>query len=274
MTAPDETTKALDRSRVYPGLIDSHCHLDLVRHRGIDTRRLLENLANRGMGRIIDVSVRGDDLDTRMQDADSSLVFHTVGVHPSEAGEIDPATAVARIDRWASDPRVVAVGEIGLDAVRPGASPQVALRLFHSQIEAAARHGLPVVVHNRESDDAVFAALDGFPRPVVLHCFSSGTQTAERAAAAGYFCSFAGNLTFGKNDELRSAATRLPVDLLLVETDAPYLAPEPFRGRNSHPGLVGHTLERLADLRGVEPEWLATIVAANLDRAMPKSALP
>lgn len=188
-------------------------------------------------------------------------VFAALGVHPHQAGGED----VGRLDELRAllgNDRVVAVGETGLDFYRDYAPHDVQRRLFQSELELAGDLGLPVVVHSRAADEDTIDALAGFEGTVVLHCFSS-PRLLPAALERGYYVSFAGNVTFPNARDLRVAATRVPDDRLLVETDAPYLAPQPVRGRPNEPAHVVHTVAALAELRGMDADGLAAQIDAN-----------
>jgi TatD DNase family protein len=166
-------------------------------------------------------------------------------------------------------PGVVAVGETGLDFYRDRWTPDEQERAFRAHIDLSKRTDKTLVIHCRDAHDAVMQVLDdeGAPSRVVMHCFSGDVAYAKLCAERGFFCSFAGNITYKRNDDLRDAARALPDELLLVETDAPYLAPMPFRGKPNAPALVVHTARTLADVRGVEIAELEDLLEVNTNRA-------
>jgi TatD DNase family protein len=196
-------------------------------------------------------------------------VFATVGCHPTSAAGFDDAQA-QEVDRLAAHEKVRAIGETGIDYYREGASPEQQRRAFEAQVEIARDHGLPIVIHARDpegetsSTDDVFAILDaGADRlKVILHCFLAPWRV-EDAIERGWFCSFSGIVTFPAAGDLREAAERVPDDLILVETDAPYLAPQPVRGTPNEPAHVVSTAEKVAEVRGVSYEELERTVEAN-----------
>jgi TatD DNase family protein len=195
-------------------------------------------------------------------------VWAAVGVHPHDA---DGWTADDR--RWirelAAHPRVVAIGECGLDYYRGHSAPEAQRRAFAEQIALAREAGLPVVVHTRDAEEDTIAVLDreADGHPVVLHCFSMPSR-AEAVAERGWYASVAGQVTYPKSTELQEAVRRLPAERLLVETDSPYLAPVPRRGRPNRPANVAHTLRFVAGLRGVEAERLDAETTANAHRVL------
>ena len=189
-------------------------------------------------------------------------VWAVVGWHPHEAAEAD----VAALRPLLAAPRVVALGEVGLDFYRNNAPADVQRRVFDEQIDLANELGLPLVIHTRDADDETFPMLERARVPVVLHCFSSPQRLAEAASSAATCCPSQGNVTYPKARELQEAAARAPAELLLAETDSPYLAPVPLRGRPNAPLNVRHTVDFLAGLRGVEPEQLAEQIEHNAAR--------
>jgi TatD DNase family protein len=193
-------------------------------------------------------------------------VFAAIGVHPHDADGWSPADE-AWIRELAAHPRVVAVGECGLDFYRDHARPEAQRRAFASQIGIARDAGLPLVIHTRQATDETLAILaaeaDG--HPVVLHCFSM-PERLDEVTERGYMVSFAGQVTYNNAADLQAAARRAPADRLLVETDSPYLAPVPRRGRPNRPANAAHTLRFLATLRGVGAEDLDDLTTANAAR--------
>ena len=199
-------------------------------------------------------------------------VFAAVGVHPHDADGYRPGD-----DAWIRDlaghPKVVAIGECGLDFFRDHSSPQGQRRAFVAQIGLARETGLPVVIHTRDAAEETLAALqrEAEGLTVVLHCFSLSDHV-EEVVERGYVTSFAGQVTYPKATGLQAAARHVPLDRLLVETDAPYLAPVPRRGRPNRPANVAHTLRFVAALRGVAAEVLDAATTANAERVFPKLA--
>jgi TatD DNase family protein len=252
-------------------VVDTHAHLALCEP---DEDELVAAATAAGVGRILTVGL-GEDTNpgaVRAAEEDEG-VFAAVGRHPNSATGFDRAAAEA-LELLAERPEVVAIGETGLDFYRDRSEPEDQRRAFSAQISIARNAGKPVVIHLRDregSDDAVteaFATLaeqaDGVP--VVLHCFSAGPAWVERAAERGWYCSFAGNLTYPKAEPVREAAALVPEDRLLVETDSPFLSPQPMRGKPNQPANVVATAERLAEVRGVAYGELERTVEANAAR--------
>ncbi|MEX2973117.1 TatD family hydrolase [Streptomyces sp. C184] len=268
---------------------DSHTHLDMQRDSTVE--EALAKAASVGVTTVVQV---GCDLAGSRWAADTAAahdsVHATVALHPNEAPRIvlgDPDgwsrqgarepggdaaldTALAGIAELAALPQVRGVGETGLDYFRTGPEGMAAQeRSFRAHIEIAKRHDKALVIHDREAHDDVLRILreEGAPERVVFHCYSGDAAMAEICAAAGYFMSFAGNVTFKNARQLREALAVAPPELVLVETDAPFLTPAPYRGRPNAPYLVPVTLRAMAEVKVMTEDALATAVAANTARA-------
>jgi len=232
-------------------VIDTHAHLDAL---GEDPAEVVARARAAGVSRILTVgTAQAVDLADRFDD-----VYAVVGVHPHEAATGD----VDEIRRLQGHRKVVAVGEIGLDWYRDYAPPEAQRYMFESQLGLAAELGKPVVIHTRAADDDTLAALSGFEGTVVLHCFSS-PHLLPAALEHGWYVSFAGNVTYKNAPELRIAATQVPADRILAETDCPYLAPQPVRGKRNEPAYVVHTVDALALARGEDARELGEQVDRN-----------
>jgi TatD DNase family protein len=244
-------------------VIDTHAHLDGCEEA---PEELLSRAREAGVDRVIAVGSGIDSCRATLAIAERHRdVFGALGIHPHQAGgaEADRLDELAELLRHE---RAVAVGETGLDFYRDWAPRDGQRKLFESQLELARELGKPVVVHNRDADSETAAILAGFEGTVVLHCFSS-PGLVETALDRGYYVSFAGNVTFAKADELREAACRVPPERILAETDSPYLAPVPRRGRPNEPANVMHTVTALAQTRGEEAAALAARIDANASAA-------
>jgi TatD DNase family protein len=202
-------------------------------------------------------------------------VFFSVGTHPHHAAA-EPDVPVDEIVRLTNHPRCIAVGESGLDYHYDTSPRDVQQRVFRTHIAAARETGLPLVIHARNADADMISILTEEMRvgryDAVLHCFSSGAELARIGVDLGFYVSFSGILTFRKSDELRRIAAFLPRDRLLVETDAPYLAPEPHRGRRNEPAYVAHTARVLANVVGAAEDEIARITTENFYRLFGKAA--
>jgi TatD DNase family protein len=232
-------------------VIDTHAHLDALDD---EPGEVVARARDAGVTRILTVGMaQAVELAERFEN-----VFAIVGIHPHESADGD----LAEVRRLQAHPKVVAVGETGLDWYRDYAPRDVQQHVFAAQLELARELGKPVVIHTRAADTDTLAALDGHDGTVILHCFSS-PHLLEPALERGWYVSFAGNATFPKAVDLRLAATQVPADRLLAETDSPYLAPQPVRGRRNEPAFVVHTLAALAQARGEDPVALAAQVDRN-----------
>ena len=254
-------------------LIDSHCHLDfpdfapelddvVVRARAAGVRTMLTiGTRLRAFDGVRAVAERFPD------------VWCTVGVHPHEATEEPLDEASALVDKTAH-PKVVGIGEAGLDYYYENSGRNDQIRNFRAHIEAARATELPLIVHARDADDDLCTILSEESArgrfTGLIHCFSSGRKLAETAIGLGFYISISGIVTFKKADELRAIVADVPLDRLLVETDAPYLAPMPHRGKRNEPAFVVHTANAVAALKGVEPARLAEATSDNFFRLFTK----
>lgn len=255
-------------------LVDSHCHLDhpefegevdaiLDRARRVGVATMLTiGTTLAGFPRVLAIAERHED------------VFCTVGVHPHDA-EAEADITVDRLLRLARHPKIVGIGECGLDFYYNRSPQDIQIATFRTHVAAARASGLPLVVHTRDADDDMASILEaehqaGLLRGV-LHCFSSGRTLAQTAVRLGFYISFSGILTFKKSVALRDIAATLPAENLLIETDAPYLAPVPMRGRRNEPSFVAHTLAALAAARGEDEGTLAEATSANFFRLFSKA---
>ncbi|HYN92078.1 MAG TPA: TatD family hydrolase [Thermoleophilaceae bacterium] len=248
-------------------MIDTHCHLDSCEP---PVAELVGRARAAGVTRLATVGMNGPSIERALAAAEEhDEVVAIVGRHPHETAAFDER-ALEEIERAAAHPRARAIGETGLDYYRDHAPRGDQRRAFEAQLELAARTRLPVVIHTRAAEDDTFALLRehaGSLPAVILHCFSAPERLAE-CVEQGYLCSFAGNVTYPKATELQEAARELPADLLLVETDSPYLSPQPLRGRPNEPANVIHTARFVAELRGVSYEELERTVHANAARVL------
>jgi len=242
-------------------VIDTHAHLDACAD---PPDELVRRAREAGVGRILTVGTTIERCRTALELADGyPEVFAILGIHPHEASDDHDLDALRDL---LAHPRAVAVGETGLDFFRDYAPHDRQRALFRQLLELAGELGKPVVIHNRAADEAVLEELASFDGTVVLHCFSY-PLALPAALERGYYVSFAGNATYKNASDLRLAATQVPLERLLTETDAPYLSPEPLRGRPNEPAHVVHTLAALARTRGDDPEELAAQVDKNAARA-------
>ena len=260
-------------------LIDSHCHLDfpdLAQERDA----ILARAKAAGVGLMVTISTRVRRFDEVRAIAEAhEEVFCSVGTHPHHAAE-EPDVTEEELVALTRHPKVVAIGEAGLDYHYDNSPRADQEKGFRTHIAAARATGLPLVIHAREADHDVARILEEETAkgafPFVLHCFTSGPDLARRGVALGGYVSFSGVLTFKNSGALRDIAQQVPLDRLLVETDAPYLAPEPLRGRTNEPANVVHTAARLAEVRGLSAGEIAQVTTENFFRLfckVPRAAL-
>ena len=256
--------------------IDSHCHLN---YKGLieDQAAVLARARGAGVGGMLNIATRESEWDDILGVAErESDVWASVGIHPHEAdahGHIDTAKLVAR----ASHPRVVAIGETGLDYYYDKSDRDQQRRSFRAHIVAARETGLPLIVHTRDAEDDTAAILaDEMEQGAytgVIHCFTASQDFADKALALGLYISISGIVTFKNAKDLQASAATIPDDRLLIETDAPFLAPVPHRGKSCEPAFVADTARFLSDLRGVSVETLAAQSAANFFSLFSKAKL-
>lgn len=258
-------------------LVDSHCHLDFPDFEP-ERDAVIARAREAGIGHMVTICTRVKKFDQikAMAEAYDSVTC-SVGTHPHNAGE-EPDVTVDDLVTKADHPKVVAIGEAGLDYHYDNAPREAQAEGLKRHIQAARITGLPLVIHARSADQDMAAILEDAHEtdgafPMVLHCFSSGLELAQRGVALGAYVSFSGILTFKTAQELRDIAAQIPEDRLLVETDAPYLAPVPFRGKRNEPAFVTNTAKILAEVRGITKERLADQTTANFQRLFSKVKL-
>ncbi|MGL4264166.1 MAG: TatD family hydrolase, partial [Afipia sp.] len=254
-------------------LVDSHCHLDFPDFAD-DLDAIVKRAEAVGVGRIVTISTRVRKIDGLLSIAARfPNVYCSVGTHPHNADEEDGITADELI-ALTKHPKVVALGEAGLDNFYKDGSPEAQERGFRAHITAARATGLPLVIHTREADEACGRILEDEiakgPFKAVLHCYTGGRELAMKAIALGLSISFTGILTFKNSQAIRDIAAELPADRIMVETDAPYLAPGKFRGKRNEPSFVTETARVLAETRGVSLDEIAQQTTENFFRLFDK----
>lgn len=257
-------------------LVDSHCHLDFPDFTD-ELDAVVARAGDAGVGAMLTICTHVTKFPQVLAVAERfDNVWCTVGIHPHEAAA-EPETSAETLMRLAEHPKVVGFGETGLDYHYMHSPPEAQQRSFRAHIAAARAARLPVVVHSREAESDTARMLDEETEkgsfPGLLHCFSSGHELAEKAVDCGFSISFAGVVTFKKADALRETAAAVPSERLLVETDAPYLAPVPRRGKRNEPAYVRHTAVELARVRDVTFEEIAATTTDNFFRLFTKAAL-
>lgn len=234
-------------------LIDSHCHLNFPDFKD-DLKPSLDRAWDLGVRGFLTVNTKLEEAkDLQVITESYKNVWCSVGVHPHEAEKYDHDALIEEIKKLSDHPKVIALGETGLDYYYDNSPRDLQKRSFAIHLEAAQVLDLPVIVHTRDADDDTIQTIDDFGKDVrgVFHCFSGTLDLCEKALDRGYYISLSGIVTFKKADALRDVAKYVPADRLLVETDAPYLAPMPHRGKRNEPAFVVHTAELISEIRGV-----------------------
>jgi TatD DNase family protein len=258
-------------------LIDSHCHLDYFDAPG-ERAEVIARARAAGVEQMVTIGVTLSQSRQVIDIAEENEhVWACVGIHPNHAGEEGPVPEPDAIAVLATHPKVIGIGESGLDYFYDKASREVQAQNFRANIRAAQISGLPLAIHARDADDDIARILaeeraGGGDFDFLLHCFSSTRKLAEAAVEMGGYISFSGILTFPKSLELREIAADMPLDRLLVETDSPYLAPVPFRGRRNEPAHTIHTAKVLGDIKGLSPDAIAELTTRNFRSLYRKAA--
>ncbi|MGZ5338156.1 MAG: TatD family hydrolase [Thermoleophilaceae bacterium] len=246
-------------------MVDTHCHLD---HCEPPVAELVERAREAGLKRLATVGMDGPSIENALAAADEHPeVFAIVGRHPHESRGFGTGD-LERIEEAAGHPKARVIGETGLDYYRDYAPREDQRRAFEAQLELAARLGMPVAIHTRAAEDDTFALLRehaGALPAVILHCFSA-PERLEECVERGYLCSFAGNVTYPKAGDLQQASKEVPAELVLVETDAPFLSPQVLRSKRNEPAFVVHTAHHVAGLRATSYEELERTVEENSAR--------
>jgi TatD DNase family protein len=258
-------------------LIDTHCHLDFPDFLS-EQDAVMERARGAGLKRIITISTRTEAFASVSQLTERyEEVFCTVGTHPHNAHE-EADVSQERLVTLARHPKCVGIGEAGLDYHYDKAPRDMAAKVFRTHIAAARQTGLPIVIHARDADADIAAILRDEmgkgPFSGLLHCFTGSPMLAEAGLLLGLYISFSGVLTFKNSEPLREIARSVPMDRVLVETDAPFLAPVPYRGKRNEPAFVVETAQMLADVKGVSPQIIAAETSANALRLFSKMPAP
>ena len=255
-------------------LVDSHCHLDFSDF-APEREAVIARARAAGVGTMLTISTRLDEFPAVRAIAEThDDIWCSVGAHPHEAADYAGISA-SELAAFAAHPRVIGIGETGLDFHYDHSPRELQETAFRAHIAASHRSGLPLIVHAREADAEIARLLaEARPPAGVLHCFSSGRGLAEAALDLGFYISISGIVTFRNAEELRAIVRDVPLDRLLVETDAPYLAPVPYRGKRNEPAYVAATAAAVAALKGIEPDALAAATTDNFFRLFQKARRP
>jgi len=249
-------------------LIDTHAHLDMEDFKE-DLEEVLERALNGGITHIIAVGI---DIPSSLKALELAnrydFIYSSIGYHPHNADDID-SKSLEELGRLALEPKVVAWGEIGLDFFRRHSPPEKQIEAFEQQLETALHFNLPVIIHDREAHDEVFAILN--KKEIerlkgVIHCFSGDYDLAMALINIGYYISIPGTVTYANAIKVQEVASKIPIDRLLVETDAPFLAPVPKRGKRNEPLFVNHTARKIAQLRGMDFNEFSLKTSENAKR--------
>jgi TatD DNase family protein len=253
-------------------LVDSHCHLDFPDF-AAERDEVVARARAAGVETMLTISTRLDQFEAVRAIAEAyDGIWCSVGAHPHEAAD-HVAVLAEQLVALTSHAKVVGIGETGLDFHYDLSPRDIQEHVFRAHIAASRASGLPLIIHAREADDEIARLLDEErPPPGVLHCFSSGRALAEVALGLGFYISISGIVTFRKAEELRAIVRELPLDRLLVETDAPYLAPVPYRGKRNEPAFVAATAAAVAALKGLDPQELASATRENFFRLFTKAS--
>ena len=242
-------------------LVDSHCHLDDEKF-DADREQVMERALAAGVETMMAIGT-GGELDVAIRQAERyPFIYATIGVHPHDASKATEET-YAQLRDLSQHPKVLAIGEIGLDYHYDFSPRDVQRAVFERQIEIATLAGKPIVIHTREAWEDTIAQVTSLPHGGIMHCFTGDEAQARQALALGFHLSFGGVLTFPKAESVREAARITPDDRLLIETDCPYLAPVPYRGKRNEPAFVVETARRLAAVRGTTIDAIADVTSRN-----------
>jgi TatD DNase family protein len=252
-------------------LVDSHAHIDFPQF-DEDREAMLQRARDAGVRQILAIGVGPgpEKLDAAIPYAEAhDWIYTTVGIHPHEAKEVTPAH-LETLARLAKHPKVIAWGEIGLDYFYDHSPREVQKKVFRDQMELARGAKLPIIIHCRDAWSDCLDMLEEFWKPTglggILHCFTSTVEDARRGVELGFMVSFTGNLTYPKAQNIRDVAKILPLENILIETDSPYLAPQPVRGKRNEPAYVAEVAKALANVRDLGTEEIATITTGNFRR--------
>ncbi len=245
-------------------LVDSHCHLNFPEFEN-DLDQVIQNANQQGVTTLLTVNTRLDQTAHLQQIAETyDRVFFSVGVHPHDAAEFVSKDLVASLKILAQHPKAIGIGETGLDYHYNNSPRQDQLDCFHQHLQASADLDLPIIIHTREADDDTLACLDDHPKAKgVFHCFSGSADLARAALDRGFYLSFSGIITFKTAEELRQVVQFAPMDRILVETDSPFLAPIPHRGKRNEPAYTRLNAEKIAEAKGIIFEDVAINTTKN-----------
>lgn len=255
-------------------LVDSHCHLNFPDFVD-DLPEVIERARQNGIETLVTINTKlTESLDVQRIAEQYPQIYCTVGVHPHDAQDYAGPDLKSRLIDLANHPKVIGIGETGLDYYYNHSPREPQISSFETHIEVAMELGLPVIIHTRQADEDTLKTLKKYPQcRGVFHCFSGSSALAHEALALGYYISFSGIITFKKSDELREIVKEVPMDRILVETDAPYLAPMPHRGKRNEPAFTRHTAQMVADIKGMTFEDVAKATTENFFHLFTKASM-
>jgi len=258
-------------------LVDSHCHLDYLERDG-DLDEAVQRARDGGIGTMVTICTKVTEFPTVCAIAERyDDVWCTVGIHPHDAAN-EPEVSIEQLVELAQHPKVIGIGETGLDYYYDNSPREDQKRSFRTHIAAARETGLPLIVHTRDADqDTVEILADEYGKgayPGLIHCYSTSPEVADKSIDLGFYISVAGILTFKKATELQETVARLPMERLLVETDSPYLAPIPKRGKRNEPSYVAYTAAKMAELKGLSETEIAHATTENFFRLFSRARRP
>ncbi len=256
-------------------LVDSHCHLDYKDFRA-DFDEILSNAKEKGVCAILNAGVNLAGIEEQLELSKKvPFVWNAVGIHPHDAKDY-PDFCAQDLLKYVNDKKVVAIGECGLDYYYNHSEKDIQKKVFETQIKVAQECNLPIIIHTRDADDDMIEILDDYyqlkPFKAVIHCFSGSQRLADFAISKGFYISASGIVTFNKSFGLQEVFKSVPLENLLVETDAPFLAPAPFRGKRNEPAFVYYVAEKLAQLKNVSLDDIAEITTNNFFRLFVKAS--
>jgi len=257
-------------------LVDSHCHLDFPDYAEEGAAAIVARAAKSGVGWMQTICTHISKFNqVRAITEQFPNVFCSIGVHPHHSAELDEQTTTAEIVKLAAHPKCIGIGECGLDYYYDHSPRGKQAEVFRQHIHACLEAGLPLIVHTRDAEDDTIRVIeetrDRAPLKVLLHCFSSSHAMAMRALELGYDFSFSGIVTFPKSVELQQVAREIPMEKMLVETDAPFLAPPPYRGKRNEPAYVVHVAEKIAEFKNITLDEVARVTTDNFFRIFDKA---
>ena len=258
-------------------LVDSHCHLDYFSQPG-EQEQVVARAMAAGVGEMVTIGVTFEQSKQAIEIAEKfGNVWACVGIHPNHAADVLPVVEPEALAALAAHPKVIGIGESGLDYFYDKAPKDIQAQNFRANIRAAQLSGLPLCIHARDADDDIAQILReerarGGEFDFLLHCFSSSQELAQAALEMGGYISFSGMVTFPKGQNVRDVAAQIPLERLLVETDSPYLAPVPFRGKRNEPAYTAHTAKFLSEFRGLSEDTLAELTTRNFRSLFKKAA--